>query len=289
VVSVHDFFLVCPATQLLDEDRVFCGGACTPGVGRCLSVMPWLRDVGRFKGAVVERHRAGLAPHLEQAEAWITTSEWTREIVTAVYPGLRHRRWEVIEHGRDFPEQRVVRRPPRPDRPVGLVTIGHIGPHKGENELLELMRLDAGSGTRLRLTVLGTCGPRLRRYAEVTGPFDRGDLPSLVERAAPSFSLLLSPWGETYSHALTESWSCGVPAIVPDIGALAARVRAHGGGWVLRDPSPERLLGEIERIARDADEYDRVSCEAHTRDLPSVADMGRSYARIFRDVLDAGR
>ena len=287
VFSVHDFFLACPTTHLLDQNGHFCGGTCSAGSGRCISVMPWTRDFSRFKGSALANHRAQLVPHLESVAVWITTSVWVREIMTRVYPEMHAQRWEIIEHGRDFPDPIGAARVPQPGRPIQMISIGHLGPHKGETEMLRLMRYDAATRNRLRLAILGTCSSELGRFAEVTGPFNRDDLPNLVARFSPSFSLLLSPWGETYSHALTESWSVGVPALVPDIGTLAERVRRHGGGWIVPDTEPEGLLRFIEEISGHGDEYRRQVRLATTDGLPSTTEMCRRYAGVYHDVLTA--
>ena len=89
---------------------------------------------------------------------------------------------------------------------------------------------------------------------------------------------------ESFSYALSEAWDAGVPALVPDAGALAERVRAHGGGWVLPPGAGAR------EIATALDEHlrpDGARVESGHKRVPRLEDMARSldalYARFGLD------
>src|SRR5262249_25496576 len=81
------------------------------------------------------------------------------------------------------------------------------------------------------------------------GRYVRADVAKLLSDARIDVSLLLSPWAETFSYTLSESWAAGIPAIVADIGAPAARVRASGAGIVARGAAD--AAAALRRIAGD--------------------------------------
>jgi len=59
----------------------------------------------------------------------------------------------------------------------------------------------------------------------VTGPYDREDLPELVERHGINLFLFPSTWPETFSYVVSEMKSLGLPIVAFDLGAPAERLR----------------------------------------------------------------
>ncbi|MDD3984506.1 MAG: hypothetical protein PHY59_01120 [Methanobacterium sp.] len=52
----------------------------------------------------------------------------------------------------------------------------------------------------------------------------------MVNKIKPSFIGIFSICPETYSHTLTEAWTCGIPVLATEIGALKERIIKNGGG-----------------------------------------------------------
>ena len=92
------------------------------------------------------------------------------------------------------------------------------------------------------------------------GRYVRDEVVGLLARAAIDVTLILSPWPETFSYTLSESWAAGVPAIVLDTGAPAARVRASGAGLVVADA--QQASAALERLARDPAQLDALAAAA---------------------------
>jgi hypothetical protein len=93
---------------------------------------------------------------------------------------------------------------------------------------------------------------------------------------------------ESFSYALSDAWSAGVPVLVPPEGALAERVLAHGGGWLLpRGFGAAQVAAELRRIfAPEAQaERARVKSELSRPDaqrVPTLDDMDHSFDALYR-------
>jgi glycosyltransferase involved in cell wall biosynthesis len=72
-----------------------------------------------------------------------------------------------------------------------------------------------------------------------------GALPSLLARHRVGLVVLPSIVPESYGLTLSESWLAGAAAAAFDHGALAERIRRHGGGWVAPLESGAAGLAEI--------------------------------------------
>jgi glycosyltransferase involved in cell wall biosynthesis len=119
-----------------------------------------------------------------------------------------------------------------------IAVIGAIGAHKGLAALEAVAPLMPG---RTRIVVLGYTERQLRQgwtasgRIWVHGMFDPGQLPLLVRHYGARLAWFPPGMPESHCYALSDAWLSGLEALVPDHGALAERVRRHGGG-ALYDP-----------------------------------------------------
>ena len=88
IVSVHDFYLVCPTIHLMDDQQQFCGGTCTKGLGQCWLPLAWQDGLPVLKGGYIHewRHRVGNA--LKHIGLFVTPSDSAKRIFQNAYPFL---------------------------------------------------------------------------------------------------------------------------------------------------------------------------------------------------------
>ncbi|MBA3472887.1 MAG: glycosyltransferase [Rubrobacter sp.] len=281
VLSFHDFYLSCPTTQLIDNNGKYCGGVCTPGRGLCRLPKVLVGDVPEnLKNDWLKTWRLHVERMFEHVDAFLTTSFDAREVHLRSLPGLRDRRFEVIEHGRDLEQAHLAVSPG--EGPIRLLIPGNIEAHKGAEFLRELQRIDAEN--RIEFHFLGNVVPRFQDLGVMHGPYERGEFNDRVREIGPSFIGIFSIWPETYCHTLTEAWATGVPVLVSDIGTLRERVNAHGGGWLLDHEDPRRSYERILEIAHDKEIYSRELERANLHGIKTVKEMGDDYEELYEDV-----
>ena len=279
VLSFHDFYFSCPTAHLLDNRDQFCAGVCTPGQGTCRAA-PWVTAGPHLKHSWVHVWRAQIEAMFSHIDAFVWTSDWARQLYLATFPGLSSRIGHVIEHGRTLNSTgSSAAVPPVAGQPVRVAVLGHVGVHKGAN----LVRDAAGvAGGAIEFHIVGTLeGPEVPGIV-VHGAYQRGDLLGHLEAISPSFVLLPSITGETYSHTLTEAWAAGIPVIANDLGAPSERIRAQGGGWV----RPLQTGGDIVTAVGDIDPeaWSRAVEESLRASWPSVEEMTERYLNLYRAV-----
>jgi hypothetical protein len=119
------------------------------------------------------------------------------------------------------------------------------------------------------------------------GPYDSRALPALLDHYQVQLVAYPSVCPETFSFTLSEAWASGHPALVPPIGALADRVAATGGGWVLSDDEWRSESSMLERIATlfslaGRDEFESAKVRARKAALPAVAEMAGRTLAVYR-------
>jgi glycosyltransferase involved in cell wall biosynthesis len=122
-----------------------------------------------------------------------------------------------------------------------IAVLGAIGPDKGSRRLERLVDLARARGLPLRFVLIGYLdrqrGPWQSDDARfvVHGRYEPGDLPRLLAHYRAELVLFPSAGPETFAYTLSEAWLCGLPALVPPIGALAERVAQAEAGWVMSE------------------------------------------------------
>jgi glycosyltransferase involved in cell wall biosynthesis len=226
VVSVHDFTPFCPRPHLWEATASrFCAFSTDPL--RCRACLA--RDFDLPSG-FLDAWRQAMAALLARADALVFPSEEIRAAWRTLLPALDPARQHVIAPGVEPP-----RVDPRP--PGGVVRhaafVGAATEAKGAHLVPGIARAVADV---LRVSALGG-GPlevlralRAEPGVEVRGYYRAGTLPRLLRERAVDVALLLSLVPESHGLTLDECWRAGVPVVAFDHGAVAGRVRRHGGG-----------------------------------------------------------
>lgn len=260
----------------------------------------FLRDDGFEADGDVAAAPAWLAQtsaFLREAAAVVAPSDYLARIAGEHIPGLAI---EVVANGSRTLGGAIRTSAPRPEftargaRHV-VAVLGAIGPHKGSRVLDSLGPLLAQTG--IAVVVIGYLDAQVvpgwrGEHLFVHGAYDDADVPALLRAYGARLALFPNRVPESFSYALSDIWSAGLPVLVPDAGALGERVRRHGGGWLLPampDATAiaralrERLLGGDAGLVRVESELTRPDAAR----VPTLDAMTRSldalYARFGLD------
>jgi Glycosyl transferases group 1 len=151
-------------------------------------------------------------------------------------------------------------------------------------------------GLRLRWVVVGYLDRDREQWQSEDavftqhGPFDSREITALLEHYRVRLVAYPSAGPETFSFTLSEAWAAGLPVIVPPIGALAERVAATGGGWVLSEAEWQDEARMLERIAVLLDPtqtkaWSAAAARARRSPQPTLAAMAAATTAIYRDAL----
>lgn len=235
-MRLHDYAAFCPRITLLGPERRYCGEpeevraceACVADAG------DRLKEAGS-ESLGVAALRARSAVEFASARRVVVPSADMAGRLRRHFPLLRA---DVVplENDAAIPAPPA---PPPPDatRPRRICVIGAIGVEKGFDVLLACARDAAARNLPLEFMLAGHSTDDARLMATgrvfVTGRYAEADAEALIRAQQAHFAFLPSIWPETWGFTLGLAWRAGLNAVVFDVGAMGARVRASGRGIVL--------------------------------------------------------
>jgi glycosyltransferase involved in cell wall biosynthesis len=287
--TVHDLNFACPTITFLGADGKYCHAVTDAATcGACLSAQR------EFTGIDIAAWRSGHRALLARAAFVIAPSQWAATMLRRYFP---EHSVAIVAHGSGqgmLRSDAAYSRLELPDDGVPTVAvIGAIGADKGARRLEHLIELTRERGTRLRWVLIGylDTGREQALSADAVfaqhGPFDSREIGALLEHYRVRLVAYPSAGPETFSFTLSEAWAAGRPVIVPPIGALAERVEASGGGWVLTDEEwrdDARMLERIEALLAPsaAAAYAAAVGRAQATPQPTLAAMAEATIAIWR-------
>jgi len=284
VLTLTDFWFLCPRTTLIRSDGTLCYSVPTDPLecllclrkerrryrlpdqlsrgllGRLLLWFWHLRDDGSTRGNSglgqgLRERRSYLLPLLNTVDIVISPSQFLKNLFVA--QGVRPRHFLYCRQGLDM-ESWVPAEPVSSDSHLRIGYIGQIASHKGVDILVEAFaRLRPGE-RRPRLLLYGdldkfpTFVQKLRR--QVRGRNDiifagRFDNPRIGQvHAGLDVLVVPSVWYENSPNVILEAFAFGTPVIVSDVGGMAELVQDEGNGLHFKVGDSKDLARQLQRI-----------------------------------------
>ena len=270
----------------------------TLGIGYVLT----LHDVdfaGAF-GRVDDNEREVRLDFVRNAAQRIVPSAFISELLSAALGATTTR--ELVENGVDAvataSESAAV--VPSARGQFQIAVVGALGLHKGLNFLREVV---AALPSEIRVVVIGyadgqiTPGWLQNDRVWVHGAFEPRDLAGLIRGYQVRLALFPNRQPESYSYALSDAWSAGLPALGPTAGAIGERITQSGAGWTYAADSSAAavaakvldclmgtdlaathvheaaaaLLSSGDMVVRLNQQYEKIMSTSQTHQLPAEA------------------
>lgn len=248
VMTLHDYKLVCPSYQMLDQGRIC--DACISG-GPLQAVRHRCKDgslgASTLLGVESWLHRRFKA--YSPVDTFICPSRFLADTMSR--GGVYAERMQVVNHF-------IVEdgSPPATDPGCGFVFGGRLSREKGVDVLIRAVGL---AGPQVTLEIAGD-GPEraaLEALAARTAPdrirfhgrLGRGVLQDLMRGAVAS--VVPSRWYENQPMTILESLGNGVPVIASRLGGIPELVDDGVNGWLVAHEDPDALSRALEEAASD--------------------------------------
>lgn len=292
VFSFHDFSAICPNIQLINNGK-FCYGDCElhHHQNDCHYSKSWFGNKRRLRGVFRYNWAERVAESLPKCDAYIVTSNYTKEIILKNYPMLDPEKFHNIEHGRDFEEKYSFFKEYKNGNCCDIIFFGALNEAKGCSLVSDIIRINEDNDGPLKFHIIGGITNKYKeRFSAcknviLYGKYERDDLRNYFEEIKPTLTILPSICHETYSHALTESWAYGVPVLGSSLGAIGERIRVHDGGWTLNPVHGQQWYDKILKIIKDKKEYLQKLTNIKQIDIKSLDQMADDYYMVYRNLL----
>ena len=314
VVTLHDFWFICPRVTLLHPDRTCCTGPESPlKCAWCLATEQRryrLPEQVLGRGAALQLARALATPPLSSANGLdqragqidhrSRTLQAALADAAAITAPSRFLRDEMGRAG--FPIERidllrygVEPRPAAPPRATDGVALrigflGQIAPHKGVHVIVEAMRRLPDASIELvvhgPLTREVEYVDHLRRLAGddrrtfFPGPIGHDDLDAFLARI--DILAVPSVWYENSPFVIHEARAAGLPVLASKLGGMAELVEDGVDGLLATAGSAEAFAAAFDRLARERDLATRL--RTGVRRPPTLDDEAQALVAIYQRV-----
>lgn len=294
VVSLHDYYLICPSYNLLDYKRKFCFEYKTQDYCRtCVQTLfgegDYLREQWfRLSEALLERASRVIAPSqtaLSYFEREYTSLRLNQKSIVIRHGSLSSKeRWErsqFIESIQLEGSKKVFR----------VALVGSINFAKGAGEFSTLLG-SVWKQKTLRecfsFQVFGRLEGTLPSYIQnvtLEGEYNRTQLKTLLQ----GIDLAIFPcvWAETYCLAVDEVIAAKVPVLVTPLSAAAERVREFQVGWVSNSESAADMLKVLVDLKNYPEQLVALCKSLQAYPIVSYEEMAQhywdEYAKILSD------
>lgn len=279
MLSIHDFYFICPFYTLLDENNNYCKGICRDNNENCF--MPWhiFDDINSKE--IIPSWRKNVIEMLYYIDYIIAPSEIIKNVFSSVYGEINQDKFVIIEHGRDFPAiTKTYYELPSKNNPIKILCIANnLDVLKGSEVIKNIKRED--DDDLIEFHFLGNCEESLSEYGIPHGRYERKDFYSKVLEIKPSFIGIFSIWPESFCHTLTESWSCHIPVIGSNIGVIEDRILKNNGGWIIDIHDSKKSYELILNIAYDLKEYCNVVKHLKVMNFKTISQMVDDYIELY--------
>ncbi len=299
VLTLTDYWFICPRISLLRSDGSLCDGRTTDwDCLKCLTadtkayrgldaVLPEpaaaaaLQWLSKYPTLSKRRGLRGMALNMADRKAYLAEMIRAADRITAPSAYLQEVFYnsgmtapiQVIHSGHDL--SWLEKMPPKKPSPV--IRFGYIGqviPVKGVHTLLTAFT-SANLGRRARLDIFGGYEPDsdyMRQLKSISagqdainfhGPFPHSQLGEILAQ----LDVLVTPseWHENNPRVIQEAFAGKTPIIASDVGGIAEFVQHEQNGLLFERGSAEDLAEQLRRVVDEAGLLQRLQ-----KGLPTV-------------------
>jgi glycosyltransferase involved in cell wall biosynthesis len=316
VVTLHDFWFICPRITLVHPSGAICTGPDSAAkcawclaterrryrlpdtlsggrLGRRMIKLLEHRSLASLAGrsddirSVSARHEA-LFRGLARADVILSPSRFLRDqMVRAGFPGER-----ILVSRYGIETRPVNRRDRGPAEPLRVGYLGQIAPHKGVHLLIEAVQQLPSAPLAVR--VYGDPAPH-PRYAQRLTRFARADARiallgpyrhSAVNEILAELDAVVVPsmWYENSPFVVQEAQAARVPVIASDLGGMRELVTDQQNGLLFEAGNARDLARQLQRVLDEPSLLERLRSDvASVRPVEhEIRELRDWYQRLLR-------
>lgn len=223
VVTLHDYYFVCPFIQLTNENDIYCEEKGDKSCNECLARRGFYSATLEKQVKDIKEWRENWLSFLQEASLIIVPSKDMEQRIKKYFP------LSSIQM-RENPELISAE---SSDIHVGL--IGGLSKAKGAEVIKEVLSMASQKKSPIHFTLFGTLSDVQlttdeKRYITILGPYKEQEVYSMISSHQINYFWFPGVLPETYSYTLSIPIRLRIPCLSSDIGAIASRIQSHRWG-----------------------------------------------------------
>ena len=280
VMTVTDFWLICPKFTLINSKGNLCAGP--EGASVCR------RDCGELPYGPIRKRLDEAKDVLLHANSVVAPTNFLAAIFREELPSLD---LVVIGHGLRYGKLIENRRLYKPGNHITFCYCGTLTLHKGVHIAIAAVR--KSTNDRVRLKIYGSGDETYTSHLkQMAGSDERIEFCGVYteEEAAGIFAtvdviVVPSLWYETYVLVMREAMFCNLPVLASNVGVMADAMNEGVKGFTFKIGDSKDLSARMEMIVGDPGVLNRMKVGRRKIIVPSVEQEACAYEQVYRDVL----
>jgi len=289
VMTLHDYWGICPKNLLLNEK----GNVCIIKDGKCVDCKDQLILESSTSISNCERNQRCLE-YYKKIDLLISPSWYLAE--RFIERGLPREKFRIIRYGINL--SRFKARVKVNNKKIRFGFMGQIIWHKGLDIFLEaLLFLDKGEKDKISVLIVGTGEEPYLSYCKSMAKemdFVRflGKVPhDKTQNIYKLIDVLVAPsrWPENSPLVIQEAMACGIPVIAPDFGAIPEIIKDGCNGLLFRVNNPESFAEKIREVIERPDKICAMSLVCvKSAEENNLIEKVRTMINEYEDIISLG-
>jgi glycosyltransferase involved in cell wall biosynthesis len=284
IVTLTDFFLVCPKVNLVTSAKILCSG---PEQGRtCGKLCPELE-----LDYITTRLKAA-KEILSHARLVVAPSQFLAGIFRKEFPGLEVK---IINHGLNFHRLRRNEKSYAPHDPVVFCYAGSFNGYKGTHLLVEAFKGVRSANALLKIYGSGTEESYVKDLTAMAQGDGRIEFCGVYpeEKTGEILSgvdviVIPSLCYESYSMILHEALASNVPVVATNLGGLAEKIEDGVNGFLFTSGDTEQLRTVLQKIVDQPETLSPLKRNIDKMIIPTVEQEAYTYSRVYQRIKHYG-
>lgn len=282
VITLTDFWMLCPKVILVDSENNLCSGPCE---GKICA-----QDCPEIPSNFITRRLIMSGNLLLGAKKVISPSNFLGNIFKKEFRGLDN--MGILNHGIDYNIIGNNKKRYKKEDTLVFCYIGSLAHHKGvhlllqafkeiksKNIVLKVFGRGTDSGYVNKLFNMGKSDPRI----EFCGFFHENEFGNIL--SSVDVVIVPSLWYENYPIIIYEALASHTPVISSGIGGMTEIVQDGINGFTFQRGNKESLRNILEKIANNATLLNDIKKNIKYVSIPSIEQEAYAYHKLYVDIL----
>jgi len=255
-IAVHDYYLLCPSYNLINNEGVFCH--IPDNLSKCDTCLQHpFYDIDVYRGEKnIRIWRQKWLDILMIADTILVFSRSSKNLLLKAYPLIDHEKIEIVPHRVESTpgiyHQYNKNKHTNKEKTV-LGVLGNIIYIKGASIIKEMLELIENSHLNIRIVIIGEYDIFYRHPSlTVTGRYKENELSSLVEKHHIDIFFVSSICPETFSYTTEEIFAMNYPVISFNLGAPAERISNYSKGHIVNTIDAHAVLSKLNQLKKES-------------------------------------
>lgn len=245
LMLLHDYYAVCPAVNLMNEEGIYCQGASKEVCNLCIPKNRSNACLEYESGSVWREKWQNFLMRCDEVRAF---SNDTDRLFRKIYPDLSN--ITIVPHQPHV--LTVIKKEKKTTDTLNIGLLGVLCYKKGLDVVKHMVRHIENENLDIRIKLIGISDEEIDSPVfSFTGRYKLEEVPSLTVKEDIDIFLIPSIWPETFSYTTSEIISMNMPIAVFSIGAPVERVEIYEKGLVLSSMEPDEIITQLQKFMRN--------------------------------------